>query len=389
MNRKNSENCTSLCNKTIVLVVSFSHIASDSRVLRQIQSLSSEYAVATIGYGPSPESASAHLEIYTASSFLKPYALTLLLLRRFDRFYDLWFSRNLIRNYITKFNIRCIILNDSTAWPLADLFDSNIVIADAHEFTPAELSDNLAWRILLRPFKLWCSNFVHLSRFRFCVDPYLCDLWLKFSGLRFTLLRNAAPYYDAALNSRATSHYPLRVLHHGIAHSSRRIECMIQAIGLAGNRFKGEFLLVGSNKRYIKYLAGLASSLGSVVLPPVPQHELISVSSHYDAAIISIFPSNLNYLYCLPNKLFQCIQARLPVVTGPTPSIAFIVQHYQIGLVAKDFTPEALANALQLLTPDLLVQMRANLDRAARELAWEREQSVFLCTVHSVIRSGM
>lgn len=378
-----------LHGKAIVLVVSFTHINSDSRVLRQVQALSSIYAVVTIGYGPSPDFASSHLQLYTPVYLLKPYALVLLLIRRFDQFYSLWFSRSLIQAFINKYDIKCAILNDATAWPLALLFDMSTVIADAHEFTPAELSDRLVWKMFLRPFKVWCSRFVRSSRFRFCVDPYLCDLWYKFSGRRFLLLRNSAPYSSVPVNSRVTPTYPLKILHHGVAHSSRRIESMIEAIGLAGSQFKGDFILVGPDKRYIRQLAQLASANASIVLPPVPHHELISVSSGYDAAIISIFPSNLNYRYCLPNKLFQCIQARLPIVTGPTPSIASIVRRYNIGLVANDFTPQALADALLLLTPELLMQMRSNLDYAARELAWEREQIVLMRTVSSVIQPGI
>jgi glycosyltransferase involved in cell wall biosynthesis len=115
---------------------------------------------------------------------------------------------------------------------------------------------------------------------------------------------------------------------------------------------------------------------------------LIAYGAGYDIAILSIYPSNLNYAHCLPNKLYQFIQSRLPIVCGPTPAIAAIVRDYQIGVVADDFSAAALAAALQSLTPLLLEQMRRNLERAARELCWDRDQHLLVEAVQTVVNPG-
>jgi glycosyltransferase involved in cell wall biosynthesis len=124
------------------------------------------------------------------------------------------------------------------------------------------------------------------------------------------------------------------------------------------------------------------------ILPPINQDHLIARGADFDVAILSIYPSNLNYQYCLPNKLYQFIQSRLPIVCGPTPAIAAIVHDYQIGVVAEDFTAAALASALQSLTSRRLEHMRINLERAARELSWDRDQQILIEAVHSVVNAG-
>ena len=140
---------------------------------------------------------------------------------------------------------------------------------------------------------------------------------------------------------------------------------------------------------YLRRLQDLAQSSGCEILQPIPQNELISFGATYDLAILSIYPSNLNYANCLPNKLYQFIQSRLPIVCGPTPSISKIVREYQIGVVADDFTPSALAAALQTLTPTRLEKIRANLDFAARQLCWDRDQHLLIDAVESVLNPSL
>jgi len=370
-----------------VAVISFSPIASDSRVLRQLRSVGSSYSVLSVGYGPSPPGVAFHLELPSSHSlFDKFLGILLLLLRRYSLFHGFWFHRRSIVSFLAQHRVQVVILNDVSSWPLARFFPVGKVILDAHEYSPQELSDQFLWTLFLRPFKMWCSRFATLGAHRFCVEPHLCALWQSFSGCSFALLPNSSAYVPAPLSApRASS--TLRVLHHGVGHPSRRIELMIEAINLAGPRFSGTFLLTGADRVYLHRLGLLSSASRCEILPPIPQEDLIAHGASYDLAILSIYPSNLNYAHCLPNKLYQFIQSRLPIVCGPTPAIAQIVRDYEIGVVADDFSSAALASALQSLTPTLLGQMRSNLERAALELCWERDCRPLLDAVQSVMNS--
>jgi hypothetical protein len=371
-----------------VAVVSFSPVCSDSRVLRQIQSLGSFFPVYSIGLGPSPDGVESHFQApYLRGRRLKLMGALLLLMRRFDSFYDLWFHRRNVLTFIAENDIRAVVLNDATSWPLARDLPAGIAILDAHEYSPHELSDQLLWKLFLGPFKAWCSQFASFGTSRFCVEAHLCALWEQFSGCSFQLLPNSSPYTPASQPRTQTSG-SLRILHHGVAHPSRRIELMMEAIAMAGSAFCGSFLLTGSDHAYLRRLQSLAVSCRCEVLPPVPQQDLIACGSGYDLAILSIYPSNLNYAHCLPNKLYQFIQSRLPIVCGPTPAIARIVSGYEIGVVADGFSAAALAAALQSLTPLRLEQMRRNLEQAARELCWEKDQRLLVEAVQAVMGSG-
>src|SRR5690606_23390547 len=57
------DGCMAEGEDTRVLVLSFSPIASDARVLKQVELLRGRSAVTTCGYGPAPEGVTEHLEI--------------------------------------------------------------------------------------------------------------------------------------------------------------------------------------------------------------------------------------------------------------------------------------------------------------------------------------
>jgi glycosyltransferase involved in cell wall biosynthesis len=83
-----------------------------------------------------------------------------------------------------------------------------------------------------------------------------------------------------------------------------------------------------------------------------------------------------NYLYSLPNKLFDYIHAGLPVLVSDLPEVRNIVQKYNIGRVVSDHRPETIAAALHsmLSDEDTYCIWKKNLIIAASELNWENEK---------------
>lgn len=367
--------------KKTVLVVSFSDISRDSRVLRQISALAPFFKVATAGYGPSPSLSSYHLQLFSRKGLIPKFVAALFLVLRFHQpFHRFWFKTSRIQGFAKNIDPGAVLLNDVSSWPLARLFPPASVVLDAHEYSPDELSDSLIWRLFLRPHKIWCSQFASAGRVRFCVEEHLCLLWQRLSGLEFAYLPNTSPFVEKSKSSSALDG-KIRVLHQGAAHPTRRIELMIEAIRKAGPHFEGSFFLVGSDKAYMHKLAKMADGANSKILDPIPQEKLVGNGSLYDVAILSCYPSNINNQYSLPNKFFQYIQSRLPIVTGPNPSIAKIVRQYDIGIVANDFSAEALADALRMMDHKRISRCRVNLEAAARDLSWDRDKSVLIDAV--------
>ena len=86
---------------------------------------------------------------------------------------------------------------------------------------------------------------------------------------------------------------------------------------------------------------------------------------------------SLNYRYALPNKLFDYIQAGLPVLTSNLPEMEKIVSTYNIGqTINSNCTPTELAQKLNsmLSNSNQMKQWEENSIALSRTLNWEEEK---------------
>jgi hypothetical protein len=88
-------------------------------------------------------------------------------------------------------------------------------------------------------------------------------------------------------------------------------------------------------------------------------------------------PTAANTRFAAPNKLFDYIQARIPVIVTPLPVLAATTRTHQVGWVLADHTPEALAAAMReaIAQPDLRNHYQANTHAAAEKLCWESQDA--------------
>ena len=119
--------------------------------------------------------------------------------------------------------------------------------------------------------------------------------------------------------------------------------------------------------------------------PRVVPQRLPEITASADAGVILIPPAGKSFWYLLPNKLFEFIQAGLPVLVSNFPEMEQLVQEYRIGAAVDPTDSVAIKQALQeLLAADSRGEFSAGLERAARELNWEREEVAFMQVVRQL-----
>lgn len=84
---------------------------------------------------------------------------------------------------------------------------------------------------------------------------------------------------------------------------------------------------------------------------------------------------DINYLFNLPNKIFDYIHAGVPLIATAIPEVKKIVDEYHCGICIPDLQPATLAAAINNMISgeEVYQQYRQNCRRAAKELCWENE----------------
>jgi glycosyltransferase involved in cell wall biosynthesis len=111
------------------------------------------------------------------------------------------------------------------------------------------------------------------------------------------------------------------------------------------------------------------------IVDPVPFDQVVPTAAQADVGMVLFQNTCLSYYYSLPTKLFECINAGLPVIVSDFPDMARIVRDYSIGISCDPDDPASIAHAIQEMFADPVryEQMRRNTREAAKVFNWENE----------------
>ena len=355
-----------------VLVLSFSPIASDARVLKQVELLREQHSVTTCGYGPAPEGVARHIEIpmSAASTALNGRLITArAYLAAYASMPAVAAARRLLRPEKACFDV--VLANDVEAVPIGLWLRPRAgVHADLHEYSPKLHDENPAWRRRIAPFYRWiCHRFVVKADSATTVGHGLADAYREDFGIDAEIVTNAAPFAELT-PSEVADDGALRLVHSGAALRNRHLEVLLDAVASSSADVSLDLLLMANDPAYIDELRERASERVRV-LDPVPYAELVATLNAYDLGVHILPPVNFNNANALPNKIFDYVQARLGLIVGPTPEMAALAREHGVGVVTEDFTAEALAAVLDSLDAARVRELKAASHAAARELSAE------------------
>lgn len=301
----------------------------------------------------------------------------------------MWFRKGPL--FYAAFNIRlawwllfskCDILlaNDLDTLPaniLAGKIRRKPVVYDSHEFF-TEVPE-LIGRPMVRKIWEWLERrLLPHVRAAYTVCDSIAGIYSHKYGIPFSVIRNL-PFSIPQEETKGVlgdDRLKPAIIYQGALNLGRGLENAIRAM-----RFIPEAQLIlaggGDKESELRQLASTVSPDNVIFTGRLPLEKLTELTSHASLGISLEEDLGLNYRYALPNKLFDYIQARIPVMVSDLPEMRKIVETYQTGMVADSSDPEKLASLFReaLFNADLRATWKPGLDKAALELTWENEKS--------------
>jgi glycosyltransferase involved in cell wall biosynthesis len=363
-----------------ILIISFSDLTNDARVSRQVDFIKNNYQITVAAYDGKEVNGYELIKIAKTKFTLLNKLITslFLILRMHGRAYSLLYQyKPLLEKLKQPFDL--IIANDVESLPMAfAIKNSAKILFDAHEYAPRHFEDKVMWRIFFQPFNAYvCKKYIPLVDAMTTVGKGIAAEYKRNFKCNPSILNNATWYNS--IEPSLTYPRKIRMIHHGGATVSRNLENMIEMMAYFDDRFTLDLMLVvpeiasSKTKSYINHLKDIAKNDPRIkFIPPVKSNEVVNFVNRYDLGIILIPPVNFNYANGLPNKLFEFIQAKLAVATGPIPEVAQIVNEFNLGVVSEDFTAKKLAQKLSTLTDEELINFKRNSAKAATQLSAEK-----------------
>lgn len=365
------------------LLLSFSPLARDPRVLRQAAFLNDEYVVTAAGFLP-PSRSYPHfigIESRPTTVMFKAQQAVRLKLRHFEHYY--WAQPHVIDawNKLKELRFDVIVANDLSSLPLAirlsEASKARIVL-DVHEYEPRHFEGDWFFDFFFRG--LWdyvARNYAFGVHAMSTVCQGISRLYREEYGVHSVVLNNA-PFRSDLPPSRVVQG-TIRIIHHGICNRFRNLEDMIRLMTRLDERFTLDLMLVKTDVRSYSKITRLAARTPRVsVIEPVSYEEIIPKLNEYDLGLCMFAPSTPTLQCALPNKFFEFMQAKLCICTWPSTEIREIVTNTGCGVVSDDFSVESMAAILNRLSSDDIRQKKLRSADAAKEFCAENNKDILL-----------
>lgn len=287
--------------------------------------------------------------------------------------------------FYTEFNIRLFLLllsrkkallfsNDlDTLLPnyLVSKLKRQKLVYDAHEYF-TEVPE-LEGRRFVK--KIWSAieGFV-LKRMEsiITVNDSIAKLYYDKYGLEVKVVRNV-PFSFKSQAARKKEN--LLILQGAGINIDRGGEELVQAM----QWIQGELWIVGSGDA-LPILKSLVEELGLkekvLFKGKVSLDELKNLTLQAEIGFTLDKPTNINYLYSLPNKLFDYLQASCAVISSNLPELKRIIEEHEVGDIISEVVPQIIAEKVNALLSDRerLHLYQKNALKAAEKLNWENEK---------------
>jgi len=394
-----------------VLVISFTAVNSEPRVLRQIDAFKrAGWHVIVCGYivGPGLPPETEMIEIPAKPAGRRTVMGRLKLLLKLlishvrqpyvDNFYWDYTGAmaylDIIQSRLNGKRPDLIVCHDYISAPLAARLTTifnNTYVLDIHEYAVEQHMHNLFWKLCMRR---WVDRIQRKYINQAGAVTTVCKSIAEALQQDYSLVHTPTVVLSVPFYQQMPLNCPVErliVLYHGNITPIRGLESLLGSIRYWEPRFslvirgKGEQAYVQSLKR-LAVLEGVTDRV--TFEDPVPFDQIVSAANRADIGYFVQENISRQKQYALPNKFFEYIMAGLALCVNDFQEMASLVNQYKLGKLVQDSDPLEIARIINSFTRDEVLSYKRQSLLAAAELCWENEQKGMLDIYINAIRPG-
>lgn len=204
------------------------------------------------------------------------------------------------------------------------------------------------------------------------------------------VITNCALESDSVVLTEVKKHEGFEILNHGQFYEGRGYDVMAHACDL--------FCEYPDVKLAIRGFGKMEDTLRDIVsqsehkeqfifYPGVLVQEMIPMAAKSHVGVAITEPICLNFKLSVSNKLFEYAAAGLPVIMSDVPEHRYLNEKYNFGLILRENSPEAFAEAVKKLYTDRMLykQLAENAKKMSAEMTWENEFAKLLTEERKMI----
>lgn len=363
------------------------HFTKEHRIRNEIKSLAKDYSID--GYGESGvEGLCNFYKVQRPNKYI--YRLVKVMGGVFPHF-RIWYEKFFYWRLISDFHLkgyRFLISHNIDDGLLALASDIPFVF-HSHEYLPRQFDGSLLFCLTEIRYRKCALNRI-LSRAVLVIveGDSVANMYASSFGIsrdRFYVMPSM-PAFTRQFEKSIENTITVKLIHHGMLVPERGLELLIDIAASLDSQYHLTLMGPGS-ELYIEELKGRARKIGNVtILSPVPYEHIVEALHGNDLGLVVFGSPHFHHKYMtVPNKFWECLQARVPVLVSPESAMAEIVRDNGCGIVSATPTLKGYVAAIRSLTNDDINRMK----KKCEELAWSHSRDSWLETYRNAIEEAV
>ncbi len=367
------------------LHISLTPFKNESRVLKQVGSISKLDFIDTIFIAALHEEGLGQSEIIKNNIFLKRFYL---LSRKLPKklfvqiFKYVEFVFRVVFFYRNK-NIKMVNIHAVSLLPLGVLLKvlyGAKLVYDTHELETEVVGSSGIRKKLAKWLEKICIQFADQV---FVVSENIAD-WYRdtYSIMRPPVILNSPSKKICVTNNKFREYLGIKenqtiFLYQGGLMHGRGIELILEAF--EKRHSCSEVVVFMGYGEFESLIREKAKTTQNIYFhPAVSPDVLLEYTSSASIGISLIEGSCLSYVFCMPNKLFEYAMAGLPVIVSEMKEMQEFVEKYKMGMTLTEYTATELNRLIDKMLMQDVKQMQQNALKAAHENSWEEQEKKML-----------